>query len=1166
MKPTDLALVSVLTLCLCSVCGCEKIPQEPSTETSNNLTAIRLGSEAAANELAQLQTQDSVPRLLSVSPDRKLAVGSTFITETIVYDVQQGVPVKRWPSVDNPLSFSANSERMMRVHGNQISVYGTSDMTLIQSWTANPKLPTERTSPLYLLAAISPAGKHILVSNKDQCFEADAESPYLLLEVDQPDARTEIPNPLTDGYQGPPHFEFAGSEDRLVFHGYNAGKWQSLLFDLQAQTTLYSTTGEQPFRLAAEAGLIAAAQVSERKYMSALKGPPGKIELVQLASGEVIKTIELDGILRDFDITESGAELIAAVERSDAKSPPKQIDIPQDPTGRLTTLQRFNPSTGEMIGESSELEMPVCTIRYTLSGLACFVGMEYPSGYEDELTSKLGVVQLPSGKPVNDKQTIRKLAGDFLARGNRFRRGQSQWILDSVKDQFLESGHSMWAASKRPFRAYEVDFSPRGELCWFSDVLTNLATGNQRMITDLKDVQFLPDGKHLFARSSNSPLIISIAKGTTIWRSEFDTFIWPEHSVCNRDGRYVASIIRPSGLPNQPQTTRLLLVDRQDEDHPRWKDCDAQRLCFSDDGKTLFAVGPQTVQQLSLPDCELVQEFTIPELQPLEVSVHPNGKHLFIAGQSTMPKLYFRGSDRTGLLVHVDLASNNVETLHTINAPMKAVAVTPNGRSLCAGNQAQESVAGSIWRWSLDKNGKPQQSDKPEVLFESPYGINDLAFSPDSTRLLVAGGDGARLLKVASSNGDQTGVRQAALAESFQIVEYGNSWTGRIRPADGSKATLLDVPEPTNSASDEVTTQQSTVDLDDSWPALDLGTSPVNRRGGNVTEIERWLAKGTKHPSSKRVTWNKSELAQMLERYDLGPRSQDWKTRLAYQSHGRERQHVLFDEQWKPIFEFPAVDSDYHGTLSPSGKYVALALARRITGLRDSVLKIQLWQTETQTPLWTADVIGTHVSGLEIDAQDRYLKVNDNGGAIVVLDLKTGKQLARYPSGRSSGLISRLSPDAKLIAVGTRGGAGVQLLDPQTLEPQALIPTPSRTLWMQWLPESGHLVIGQAYGRSMSLATCWNVDDQQSLWSKQVPSPQEVDVDQAGQWMLTHHNGQHSASVLLNTTDGEIHAVFAPTLLKASQRLVLSQAGGKVYQTDPSELQLWPPAEAAEQD
>ena len=1160
------ALASALMLLTWSLCGCEKIPQQPSAETNAHLSAIELAGRKAPNELAQLQTQDCVPRLISVSPDRRLAVGSTFITETIVYDVQQGLPVKRWPTVNNALSFSANSKRLLRVYGDQISVYDTDDMARIQTWTANPKLPTQRTSPLYLMAAISPEGQHILVANKDQCFHADSEAAYILLQVDNPESRIEVQTPLPKDDQEPPHFEFVGSENRLVFHGIQAGQKTSLLFDLQSQKTLYSTTGERTLRLAAEAELIASAQVTQRESMSELKASPGQIDIVDLNSGNVIKEIPLNGILRDFDITDSGAEVIAAVQQSDAKAPPKQIDVPQDSTGRLTTLQRFKPSTGEMIGESSELELPVCAIRYTRSGLACFVGMEYPNGYEDELSAKLGAVQIPGGKQVNDKPTMTKLAGDFLARGNRIGGAQSPGILETVKDQFLATDHAIWSASKQPFRAYEVAFAPTGNLCWFSDTLTNLATGNQRLITDLEDVQFLADGEHVFARTSNSPLIISITKGTTVWRSDFDTFIWPQQSVCTLDGRFIASIIRPSGLPNQPPKTRLLLVDRQDQDHPLWQECDAQRLCFSKDGKSLFAVGKRHVQQLSLPDGELVQEIAIPELEPRDVAVHPNGRQLFIAGQSTAPKLYFRGSARTGMLVQVNLTGNQASTLQTIKAPMNAVTISPDGSHLNAANQAQESVPGSIWQWNLDGNGQPLQRDNPAVLLESPYGINDLAFSPDSKQLLIAAGDGARLWNLQTTNETEMASKQRKLAKHFQIVEYGNSWTGQIRRANGSKATLLDKPETLDVASNKASTKLIDSQADANWPSLDLGTPTNNRRSGNVSEIERWLANGTKHPSSKPVAWNRSELAQLLERYELGPRSQDWKTRLAYESFGRERHHVLFDDQWKPIFKFPRVDNDYHGTLSASGNHVALALPRQITGLGDNVLEIQLWETETQQPRWTAEVIGTHVSGLEIDALDRYVKVNDNGGAVVVLDLMTGQQLGRYPTGRASNLISRLSPDAKLVAVASRGNSGVRLLDPQTMQQQAIIPTPSRTLWMQWLPESGHLVIGQAYGRSMSLATCWDVSNATTRWSKQVPNAQEVDLDQAGRWMLVHHRGQTSASVLLNTDNGQIHAVFAPTRLKASQRLVLSKSGGKVYQTDPSELQLWPPVDERQPD
>lgn len=317
--------------------------------------------------------------------------------------------------------------------------------------------------------------------------------------------------------------------------------------------------------------------------------------------------------------------------------------------------------------------------------------------------------------------------------------------------------------------------------------------------------------------------------------------------------------------------------------------------------------------------------------------------------------------------------------------------------------------------------------------------VNDVAFHPDGEMLLSAADDGATLWDVREpiDRGEKVDQRKPlAYPPRVRWVEKANSYTGKITPEIDDAETTLFPALPM-----EQQTDASQVSPRADWPLVWIDERPRRDPLEGTSELSFWLRSAERQVHHDRsVETNPSE-SDFLNLYEVGPRSADWTRQLVFNL--RERFHSLVDEGWRVLQSYPKTDGDYQATLSPSGQLVAVCLRESSRRPLTEDLSIELWDADSGGKLWSnPTVAGTYVSGLEMDRDDRYVMINDNGGRIVMLDASDGKQLACSPrDGRQLLTVSSLAANGQTVAEAKKFRSQVTLRAPSTLEPIETIDT-----------------------------------------------------------------------------------------------------------------------------
>lgn len=206
-------------------------------------------------------------------------------------------------------------------------------------------------------------------------------------------------------------------------------------------------------------------------------------------------------------------------------------------------------------------------------------------------------------------------------------------------------------------------------------------------------------------------------------------------------------------------------------------------LVFAPDGRTLYAAGQDGVVRrwdVTAPDSPR-------QLAPVDgqagvtyaLAVNPAGTRLVAAGAKGVSRWALDGGTPTAL-----------PALTTERVP-QAVAYAPDGRSLVAGARSDK-----VYRWTLD--GDTAVSQPALTGFGS--WINDVHFSPDGTRVLVASSD-QTMREYDAATGSQVhsyphpAVVSAALYDGDHLVSAASDgavrWWPRTDPEIGHFASSL---------------------------------------------------------------------------------------------------------------------------------------------------------------------------------------------------------------------------------------------------------------------------------------------------------------------------------------------------------------------------------------
>lgn len=120
---------------------------------------------------------------------------------------------------------------------------------------------------------------------------------------------------------------------------------------------------------------------------------------------------------------------------------------------------------------------------------------------------------------------------------------------------------------------------------------------------------------------------------------------------------------------------------------------------------------------------------------------------------------------------------------------------------------------------------------------------------------------------------------------------------------------------------------------------------------------------------------------------------------------------------------------------------------------------VELWDTRTGRPRWQTDIGYQNGSAIAISPDGNTMAVGTLDGAVVLLDVASGRVLARRTERLSSHIASvQFSPDGEVIALGGSDGRA-HLLDPGTLREIGQLPLLTGGSWafVFYHPDGSHL-------------------------------------------------------------------------------------------------------------
>ncbi|WP_419194055.1 WD40 repeat domain-containing protein [Novipirellula herctigrandis] len=1174
-----LPLVGLVLSTLVALVGCVRSSDSP---TNAVLPAV---PEDHPRFLTWIDSRVTVPLVHAVSPNGRFAIAQTQ-TETIVYDLNNRKEIKHWPSGKSQWSFSQDSKRLLRLQADEISVLATNSLDMLARWKAKPKLPTSPQTYLQLKACISHDGSLVAVENRDGCFDAAVDSDFLILNVDTGFISHQIDFPF-DRPETPRafrwEFSFVGAYDRLLLtqRTFRLGETlrRSGLMQIDDAELICELPANGIVRYSKDQKLIAVGKCSGRSDTSPVPtSASSEIEMIDVRSGSRQRLIKFAGTLRDFDIDPRGKRLLASVQKPDA-SPPMEVDgFAADPGGRLTHLLQWNLRTGQLNREIDPPPMPVAAVRYGVDASSYMMAMERPDGVDDGLEQVWRLNDISTGKQLTQD--------DWLQRGTMGGQHQDFFLYPDgkhfivrggeVQVRALPDGKTLWRADDRRLAVHDVTFSPDGNFCWADGFLSRLNDGHQRRWGGFGKLKFMDRGESVFFQGNNEVGIVSLRTSTIQWRQSFSWNGSMLSADISPDTNSIAIVLEQNRYWTRELPTRkVVLIDRRSEDEPRSLDINAACVCFDPTGETILIATNDGIEQVNVETGAILQRIGPLPGDPLAIQISPGGKRLFVAGQSARNpndfdrnvfRNVFRNVMGTGWLALVDLQQNRVQPLHQSETPITCIALSDDGNTLAAANGTSDTTDSQIWIW--DAPTAPS-SEPPRQRFSIDghrLGINDLAFSPDACMLLSAADDGAALWDLRSELATQNGHHdtvELVFPKHTTTVEAADVYRGEVRRVPPYEGPLLFPESPESSGNLESSGNSETKAAERpkaNWPLVLINHSSNEHHwpGYEFKESNMWLRNAKQRINvNYKVDWRSAE-SKFLRRYELGPRSEDWKWQFAFDDN--ERRPVLLDENHQIIQAYPKVFDSYQSTLSPSGKCVAIYSEKTRQGSRaNNQLQIELLDATTAEKIWTSSAVaGIHVSGIEMDRGDQFVSVNDNGRAMIVFDGQSGKLLARYQPEYGSHLLTRLSPSGQFVATGQRSLAGVILRDPRTLEKVKTLDTQFCVNWLQWTPDGNHIIAGQSFGDGMELVQCWDVERGESQWTRRMPESQFISFDQAGDWMLTGSRANEKRRVLCDVSDGAIAAVFSISSGSPVERPVLSKSGGVVHLGSSSQRVVWP--------
>ncbi|QEG42123.1 WD domain, G-beta repeat [Roseimaritima ulvae] len=1105
--------------------------------------------------LAWLDTREVLPRCTAISPDGRYAIAQTQV-ETLAYDLATQTEIRHWPTATSRHSFSDDSRYLLRLHADTLYVHTTDSFDTLARWRAQPKVPRPPGTYLQLNACISPDGTRVAIENHNHSFDHQEDADILIRNVQTGELIQGLNFPLARASPtSQPHikFSFVGFSDRLLIQQqtYEPGKTyrHSVLMDIHSGKQLCDFPHDATLRSSGDGSLLVAAVRKTRAYTTdkIQFADNSELGIYDVRSGQRLRTINAAGTIRDFDIDASGTRLIASLQSADALQPQANPNTLPDHNARLTRLLEWDIPSGERIRELTSPPLPIAQIRYGVDAGRCILGMERPDGVDEDLELVVEVRDVTTGGVLSKTDWLpRGTLADLHSRLYLFPDGQRMMILRSrLQIQTFPEGQSVWNAVAKRHPVRQAEFSPSGKYCWTDHFLTDLSTGHQRQWLDCDGLKFILGGDAIFDWRYNQVGILTTASNQRKWQQGFQWNGRILHADISPDTRRIAVLLERDrySTNNEPRPRQLVLLDRDNQDQPRAIPIHARRLAFHPSGDTLFVAGDEAVERIDFATGKSVGTPVPLSGETLAIECGPQGKRLLVAGQSPTDPDGYRNLMGSGWLACFDLSDNAAIGFHRSETPITALAISADGKTLAAANLASDSVASQIWVWDA---GSMQRQF---VIDGHRLSIHDLAFSPDGQTLLSAADDGAVLWDMRAD----AAVEQAA-ADSDKLVfphqlkpiELANAYTGEIRKIKPYDGPLLVPAEDTPPS-----LRREKAD----WPLIKIHQA----RELEVTDpLFGWIrSANTRYHVSEKIDWSSAE-SQWLRSYDFGTRSEDWQYRLAYEQSGRNV--VLLDAQGKIVQRFSRAAGIAQAALSPSAQRVAIVPLDRVDrALNDRRLQVELYDAISgEKKLTTAPTEGIHVSLLELERQDRFVHVNDNRRAVLMLDAHSGDTLARYAPKHAMRVLSRMAPSGRFVATSEIYGDGVVLRDPSTLQEIKRLPARFTVSWMRWTPNSNRLMVGQSFGESMELVECFDADSGRSLWTRRMPSTRDVVFDQAGEWMLTEAQVGSHLDVLCRVSDGAITAVFMTTGSSDLERPCLSRSGGTVYLGSPAGPTLWP--------
>lgn len=1056
------------------------------------------------------------PGVLALSSDGQRAV-VTSDCQTMLYDLPSKNKLHIWDQRFAAASFSGNGRILLTRSATSVAVWDVADCKLLRRFTIRRPAWNEPGYQEYstLVAAVSSDGREVAIANDHRQFDLAAPEAVLVYDVATGERHQTLLRP-TKGYIDSLTF-VPNIPSRLLVGYRDSGnvlwdiKTNEMIRELPDSMVRISDDGHQ---------LASRCAQGYNKWL----GDPTKIAIWDTDTGKLSQTLKYDRSLVAFALSPDSRRILASVSH-------RVIERDLD--------------SGKTVFASDESSKPYSDVTYSPDGSRRFATTTEPNGVDEDQDYRLcgWTVTTNTKLPIRDyvfhssgcSEDIffsRSLGQfSFFPKGDRFIR-----LGDPFAVQDALTGDTVQTLPAYRFSATSVTFMPDGKNIlvgaegggFVPAHLANVVSGKVRDWHVPRGrppkLVFASNGRLLFTCDNMALYLIDVISSKIVWSLPLTLNSERHDAAISPDGQRIV-VSQEAGWPSHsPSTSRLLLIEASAPDNLKAIEWYVSAVAFRPDGKRFLAAAPDAIYECDARSADRIRKIAQIPGRAINLMYSPDGQQVLACGVvgHRDPREPVNRDDN-GWAMLWDATTGKSISLKGHTGPVTTAAFGPAGQR-CATGSLDRTL--QLWVTSTGR--------LLGIFSGHAGGINQIAYSPNGDRILTAAQDGAALWNVAPFASQP--VESSQIAASFTGVESINALNATFGVPNKPSGAFLPIPPDYKPAA---------ILVSNDWALLEIGK--VGRDYLSIY-LKEWLSQAN----------TRQQLAPLMDQerppyypgYQLSDESRDGRHKLYVCSS--ERKVALRDGMGQLLQTWDTPRGFVQAVLSPSAK--ELVIAANTGRERDrSSYQIAIYNPGNgeKERVFHEDA-RWGIGSISVDPRDETMMYSRDA-SIVVRNFRTGDvigTLKENPGGPA--LQAAYSPDGRFIATAKFPALVVNFYNRTTLQPCKTLSNLFPVRSFSFAPDGKRLLVRQHLGGDFfELATMWEIDTAQRLWSRCGYGAGRTVFSPDGSQFLIEPDVFHAFSVLWNAEKGAIHCVvLGPTPVFGSDgALRLGRLSGRI---------LWP--------